>query len=138
MLGKDKIFNGPFNLQLMDVTPAEIIGFVGLKRDSVKLDIIPEEYDEAVEDGSTDSGQYGQQIKIELSISEFDLDDIALVNGADVDSVKITFTAKSKLWTLSSFDDIVVKVENFKTTIIIKKSLAIGELVSSVLAVTAV
>ena len=141
MLSKDKILNGPFEFELFDdtdPTPVSVIAFTGLKKDSVKFDVENEEYSDDIEDGSKDQGYYGKNAVCELTISELDPTDLATIEGGTAVTGEIRFTAKGKKVVLAAMDSIGVKVENFKTKITIKKSLAIGEAITNAFTVSAI
>ena len=138
MLNKDKILNGPFEFELFDDVPTSVIKFEGLKKDSVKFEVETEEYSEDLEDGSKDQGTYGRNAVCELTISELDPTDLALIEGGTVDNAEIRFTAKGKKVSLPSMDSISISVENFKTKIKIRKSLAIGQALTDAFTIAAI
>ena len=119
MVNKTKVLNGPFSLDFLDSGDTTVLTspITGRLKDAISLST--ENLSEDLEDGSKDV--YAQKLLAEITLSELDTAAMDEMEGNDVVTVVITFTAKAKKLTISDPNTINTFLDNLKTKIVIEK-----------------
>ena len=141
-LTDSKVIHGPFNLTLYDSGGSTSVYSVsGLKKDSVEFNGTTNEYTEEQEDGTRRTGEQGRYLDVNITLGELDTSDLTTIEGTgSYDQVKLEFgqanSGSGLTIVVQPFDSVTADVNNMRTTIKVKGSVAIDGDWSDILSIS--
>ena len=142
-LTDSKVLHGPVNLTLYDSGGSTAVYTVSnLKKEAVGMaTMVTNEYSEELEDGTRRTGEQGRYIDVDITFGELSTSDLATIEGTgSYDQVKLEFPqangGSGLTMVISPFDSVTTDVSDFKTTIKVRASTAIGNAWSDLLSIS--
>jgi hypothetical protein len=112
---KDKTMNGPFSMDALDGTDTTVLTTAITGRENDQADINTEPMEE--EAGDYQNDKFGEKAMLKVTIPEIDSTMKADLEGGDVETVTVNFTAKSMKWEVTGIKDIKVQIQDKKSVI---------------------